>query len=103
MPVFITGEPVTTLEPGVEADRLPVGEHTFELVVVDSEDRRSEPASVVITVVRTRPTARLAEPTGPVELGNAAGLDGRESTAVLPATLTSWEWTLKSPSGSTER
>jgi len=33
---------------------LPVGDHKFQLVVVDSNDMRSEPVEVVVTIVPPR-------------------------------------------------
>jgi len=96
MPVFNIGETITTGEARIEAEELPVGDHTFQLVVEDDQGQRSDPDRVRISVRRTRPTAILAGPEGTVELGDASTLDGTGSSAVEPATLSSWEWTLQS-------
>lgn len=94
MPVFNIGEPILTDQPTIQAEDLPEGDHTFELEVEDDRGQRSDPDRVVVRVRRTRPTARLSGPEGTVELGNPAPLDGRASTAVEPAVIRSWGWTL---------
>ena len=96
MPVFNIGETLTTEEPTVDAEELPVGDHVFDLVVEDDRGLRSDPATVRVSVRSTRPTARLSGPPDAVELGNNATLDGRESSAVEPAALRTFDWTLVS-------
>jgi hypothetical protein len=60
--VLQLNRPVTTTEPTLEVkNRLPPGQHTFELVVEDQEGNKSAPARAVLTVlpaVQPPPQAR---------------------------------------------
>jgi hypothetical protein len=48
---FVVGRPVETAEPVVTVDAgLPMGRHTFTLVVEDDEGNESAPAKVVVEV-----------------------------------------------------
>lgn len=99
MAVFIIGKEVETNEPNIEVtvkieNPLPVGKHTFQLVVVDDGNNKSLPA-VVEVVVRdsVNPTAILRAPSQ-VEFGKPFLLDGRDSSDVPPGKVVKYIWTM---------
>jgi hypothetical protein len=51
MAVFKRGEPIATEEPVVRVDRLLVGDHVFQLVVVDDEGNESAPDVAEVRVI----------------------------------------------------
>ena len=53
MATFIIGRPITTREPTIAVDAgLPVGQHRFQLVIVDEAGTRSAPDVAVVSVQR---------------------------------------------------
>lgn len=58
---FTTTEPVLNVDKG-----LPVGTHTFELVVSDAQGNRSKAASISIEVVRLVVPIRTVTPVTPI-------------------------------------
>ena len=99
MPTFKIGQTVETKEPVVEIsitpeEFLPVGTHTFQLIVVDDSKNESLPANFRLVVRDTqRPTAVLTGPEA-VEFGQAFRLDGSRSSDVAPGKVVSYRWTL---------
>lgn len=98
MPPIQIGETLTTEDPKIEITPtreapLPVGEHIFELVVEDDQQRRSPPVNVRVVVQKTLPEAVLTGPE-PVEVGAPFALSAEGSTAVEPAKLVSFHWRL---------
>ncbi len=80
-----------------EPNLLPVGTHTFELVVVDDAGNESLPNRVRVVVKDTeRPTAVLEAP-AEVELGDEFRLDGSRSLDVPPGKVEMYKWTLVPP------
>jgi hypothetical protein len=68
---FSANKPVETTKPAVVVDGgLPVGLHRFQLVVVSTDGRSSQPAEVVVSIERTSPgiPGRIT-PTGPIGTG----------------------------------
>jgi hypothetical protein len=54
MPVFETGQAVTSTKPVVTVEnRLPAGRFRFQLVCVDDAGNQSEPAQIIVTVQQT--------------------------------------------------
>jgi hypothetical protein len=54
---FAPGKPVTTPAPTVSVDGgLPVGDHVFQLVVIDDAGSQSQPTRVVVKIVPPVPT-----------------------------------------------
>lgn len=101
MPSFVVGTPVDSPTPTVEVTvdpqtPLPIGRHTFQLVVVDDSGNQSLPDTVEI-IVRdaTNPTAVLRAPSQ-VEFGRSFNLDGRASSDVAPGKIAKWIFTLMS-------
>lgn len=99
MPVFILNEPIKTDVPTVEVtidetSALPVGVHTFALVVSDDSGNVSEPAHVSIIVRDT--TAPTAVIDGPREVGfgKTFELSGVRSSDPAPGRIASFTWTL---------
>ena len=99
MPVFALNKPIKTDVPTVEVtidetNTLPVGVHTFELVVTDDSNNVSKSAQVSI-VVRdtTAPTAVIDGPRD-VGFGNSFELSGVRSSDPAPGRLVSFTWTL---------
>jgi hypothetical protein len=96
---FVIGKPVESEDPGVEvtvnADHiLPVGKHTFQLVVVDDSGNESKPAEVTIIVRDDQaPTAVIKAPTQ-VSLGQSFKMDGSGSSDVAPGKVAKYIWTL---------
>lgn len=99
MPEFRPGETITTPDPTVtvevSADNpLPVGRHTFQLVVVDDAGNRSQPARVQIVVLDDQaPTAILTAQPARAPAGTSIVLDGRRSTDI-GGSIAAYEWTL---------
>src|SRR5574338_627852 len=66
MASFAVGQPITTREPTIAVDPgLTLGQHRFQLVVVDSAGLRSAPAVAVVSVQRpviTQPGPILSGP-----------------------------------------
>lgn len=57
MTVFKPGSQVTTEQPTVSVDKLTLGTHVFQLVVVDDDGNESAPDRAEVTVMRsTRPS-----------------------------------------------
>jgi hypothetical protein len=101
MPKFVVGTPVDSSTPTVEVTvdpqtPLPIGKHTFQLVVVDDSGNQSVPDTVeVIVRDSTNPTAVLRAPSQ-VEFGKSFNLDGRGSSDVPPGKIAKWIFTLMS-------
>jgi hypothetical protein len=73
---------------------IPVGQHRFQLVVVDSDDNASVAATAEVLVkALDRPTARLEIRPSTVELGKSFTLIGEGSTDIPPGKLKSFHWT----------
>ena len=73
-----TTEPTIVITPTAQVP-LPVGTHTFELVVEDDRGQKSRPALFQV-VVEAPPEAMILGPTKPVKLGSSFNLDGSGST-----------------------
>ena len=86
-------------------DKLPLGRHEFQLVVVDSSGNKSAPATVAVFIVDT------VNPTAILELKDASGRDvpenripygtsfilyGKKSTDAGGGTIKEFIWTLVS-------
>lgn len=99
MPQFVVGSPVETQEEMVTVDQdesqhLSVGQHVFQLVVIDDAGNESVPAKVEVVVKDTQaPTAVLRAPSQ-VEFGKPFRLDGRESSDIPPGKIVKYIWTL---------
>lgn len=98
MPAFVIGSLVETVVPTVEVtvdaqNPLPVGKHTFQLIVEDDAGNKSMPATVDVFVKDlTNPTAVLKAPPQ-VNFGTSFFLDGRESSDPPPGKVMKWFWT----------
>lgn len=99
MPAFVLNQPIVTDQPTVQVtvdanNPLPVGVHTFQLVVTDDSGNVSQPAQVEIVVRDT--TAPTAVIDGPrlVGFGNPFDLSGVRSSDPAPGRLVSFTWTL---------
>ena len=67
MATFTVDRPITTREPSIAVDAgLAVGEHRFQLVVVDSAGLRSAPALAVVSVQRRTITQPGPIVSGPI-------------------------------------
>jgi hypothetical protein len=98
MPPIKFGETITTTEPKLEIAPsrdapLPLGTHTFQLVVEDDKGLQSAPATVQVVVQKTTPDAVIKGP-GKVEVNKSFTLDGAGSAAVSPSKLAKFQWTL---------
>lgn len=99
MAEFRIGEPVETGEAKVEVTvsqevPIPVGTHTFQLVVVDDAGNESLPATVNVTVRDTqRPTAVINAPES-VGYGRSFTLDGSRSSDLPPGKIVKYIWTM---------
>ena len=100
MPVFAPNQAIETDQSTVKveidpANPLPVGVHTFQLVVTDDAGNRSAPAQVEI-VIRdlVAPTAVIDGPRGAVGFNVAFELSGARSSDPAPGRVVSYEWTL---------
>jgi hypothetical protein len=88
MPELPIGKDVSTAEDSFEvtptaAVPVPVGTHTFQLIVVDGEGNRSEPQLAKVFVFETdRPTARLTAIPERVAFGQPFRLSGKGSNDV---------------------
>lgn len=98
MAEFIINQEVRTETPTVEVtvpeqNPLPLGRHTFRLVVVDDSGNASVPDDVVVIVADTvNPTAVLAAPRS-VSFGNSFTLDGSRSFDAGGGRVTTYQWT----------
>jgi len=99
MATFAIGIPVESDNPVVEVtiDRaapLPIGRHSFQLVVVDDSGNQSAPDALeVIVRDTTKPTAVLSAPSQ-VDFGQSFSLDGRRSSDVPPGRVVRYIFTL---------
>lgn len=91
---FKTEDPI--LELVMDSARLPIGPHTFRLVVVDENGNRSQPVTAqVIILDREAPTAVLDVLPGPeVEFGAPFTLSGERSSGIREGERVVYEWTL---------
>ncbi len=98
MAEFIINQEVKTDTPTVEVtlspDRpLPLGRHTFRLVVVDDSGNSSIPDDVIVIVADTQnPTAVLAAPRS-VAFGTSFNLDGTRSFDAGGGQVVTYLWT----------
>jgi len=83
-----------TVEVTIPTDRpLPLGRHTFRLVVTDDSGNTSVPDEVVVIVADTvNPTAVLNAPRS-VAFGNSFNLDGTKSFDAGGGQITTYLWT----------
>ena len=99
MPIFAPNLPIKTDVPTVEvtidaSNTLPVGVHTFQLVVTDDSGNVSLPALVEIVVRDTQaPTAVIDGPRA-VGFGSPFELSGLRSSDPAPGRIVSFTWTL---------
>lgn len=99
MPVFTPNQPIVTDQPTVEVSNdanniLPVGVHTFQLIVTDDSGNTSQPTQVEIVVRDTlAPTAVIDGPRQ-VEVGNSFELSGKRSSDPAPGRIVRFTWTL---------
>ncbi len=98
MAKFVVSTAISGTDPTIEvtvdpASPLPVGQHRFQLVVVDEAGNQSLPATVDVTVKdTTNPTAVLTAP-AQVEFGKSFTLDGHTSSDVAPGKVVQYIWT----------
>jgi hypothetical protein len=98
MAKFVVSTPISGTDPTIEvtvdiANPLAIGQHRFQLVVVDEAGNQSLPATVDVTVKdTTNPTAVLTAPTQ-VEFGKSFSLDGHTSSDVPPGRVVQYIWT----------
>jgi hypothetical protein len=96
---FEIGKPVETDEPTVEvtldsSNPLPVGQHVFELVVVDDSGNKSVPARASVVVRDNEaPTAVIRAPSQ-VGFAQSFKLDGSASIDRRPGKVVHYTWTL---------
>ncbi|HEY7493986.1 MAG TPA: hypothetical protein VIH59_23150 [Candidatus Tectomicrobia bacterium] len=78
-----------------EGASLPVGQHIFQVVVVDSSGNRSVPATAEVIIVDTEaPTAVLdVRPSSRVELGSPFSLSAERSLGIRPEEQVQYIWT----------
>ena len=99
MATFEKGKAVETADPTVEVTvtaqkPLPVGKHTFQLVVVDDANNTSAPATVDVIVRDTiRPTAVIGVSDKTPEFGKSFTLIGKDSSDVPPGKVVKYIWT----------
>ena len=66
---FAPNVPVTLREPTVVVDAgLPIGQHRFQLVVVNARGVRSQPVEVTVTIVRVAPLPLPLPTPGPLPI-----------------------------------
>ena len=82
-------------------EKLPVGQHRFQLTVADSSGNKSQPAIVLVAVLDTQaPTAILVarnlegQPVNKVPFGRGFILDGSKSTDVGGGKIVRYSWRL---------
>jgi hypothetical protein len=98
MAEFIINQEVKTETPTVEVtlsatNALPLGRHTFRLVVVDDSGNTSIPDDVIVIVADTEnPTAVLAAPRS-VNLATSFNLDGSRSFDAGGGRVVTYLWT----------
>ncbi|MCB1942934.1 MAG: hypothetical protein H6942_03645 [Candidatus Accumulibacter sp.] len=98
MAQFIINQEVKTDTPTVEVtlsatNALPLGRHTFRLVVVDDSGNASIPDEVVVIVADTSaPTAVLSAPRS-VAFSTSFNLDGSRSFDAGGGRVTTYLWT----------
>jgi hypothetical protein len=101
MAKFVLSTPVEGTDPTIEVTvdpntPLPIGQHKFQLVVVDESGNQSLPATVDVVVKDSQnPTAVLTAPSQ-VEYGKSFTLDGHTSSDVPPGKVVKFIWTLLS-------
>lgn len=99
MPVFTLNQPVTTDVPVVEVtidanNTLPVGVHTFQLVVTDDSGNVSQPAQVEIVVRDTQAPTAVIDGPREVGFGSPFELSGVRSSDPAPGRVVRFTWTL---------
>lgn len=98
MAKFAIGTAISGSDPTIEvtveaAAPLAIGQHRFQLVVVDEAGNQSVPATVDVVVRDAQnPTAVLSAPSQ-VEFGKSFTLDGHLSTDVPPGQVVKFIWT----------
>jgi hypothetical protein len=98
MPVFVPGTPFDTDQPVISVDMSPdrpltVGQHRFQLKVVDDAGNESEPADWMVLVIdQTRPTAVIDGPRQ-VNFGQGFELSARRSLDI-GGRIVRYVWTL---------
>lgn len=99
MPVFTPNQPINTDVPTVEVtidatNTLPVGVHTFRLVVTDDSGNVSQPAQVEIVVRDTQAPTAVIDGPREVGFGSPFELSGLRSSDPAPGRVASFTWTL---------
>jgi hypothetical protein len=100
MATFEKGTAIETTEPTIEVTvspqkPLPVGKHTFQLVVMDDANNASAAATVDVIIRDTiRPTAVLEVSDKTPEFGRSFTLSGKDSSDVPPGKVVKYIWTL---------
>jgi len=99
MPVFALNQPIVTDQPTVEVtisatNTLPVGVHTFQLVVTDDSGNVSQPALVEIVVRDTQAPTAVIDGPREVGFGSPFELSGARSSDPAPGRVVSFTWTL---------
>lgn len=98
MAEFVINQEIRTETPRIEVtltpnNALPLGRHTFRLVVVDDSGNVSAPDEVVVIVAdQENPTAVLSAPRS-VPFGRSFELDGSRSFDAGGGRVTTWVWT----------
>ena len=99
MAVFNPGDKLETAESKIEVtvggnNTIPVGVHTFQLVVIDNEGNESAAATAQVLVRDlAKPTAKLDIRPNSVEFGKSFVLVGTDSSDVAPGTIKKFIWT----------
>lgn len=99
MPVFTPNQPINTDVPTVEVtidatNTLPVGVHTFQLVVTDDSGNVSQPAQVEIVVRDTQAPTAVIDGPREVGFGSPFELSGVRSSDPAPGRIVRFTWTL---------
>ncbi len=99
MAKFLINTPLKTDAPTIVVDvsgptgsPLAVGQHVFQLVVVDDSGNESKPSQFTVLVKDTQaPTAAISAPPE-VSFGQSFTLDGSKSSDLPPGKIVTWIW-----------
>jgi PKD domain len=101
MPLFIPNVPVERAAPTIEVDsrELGIGDHQFELVVVDTGGNRSAPARWRLSVLPPRGPVAVITPPERIVAGKPFRLSGEQSTDLPGRRITVFIWELTPSAG----
>lgn len=66
MPTFTPKKPIETKTPTIEVEGLPLGQHRFQLVVVDESGNQSLASTGVVTIIKRPPIIVRPTPIQPI-------------------------------------